>query len=269
MNDRPGSLRVRLHVAAVVAASLAGAARAVGGGALPVPCLPATCGPASPSFVTSGKASATESGNTLKITQSTSQATLNWSSFNIGSGYSVQFQQPAASSVALNRIFQQSPSSIFGQLTANGQIYLVNPNGFIFGPTSQVNAAGIIASSLGISDQTFQNGLLTPIQNVQNPQAALQSDGRTYELDNLGNPILGPDGQPIPVQVTVQHGAQMSTPGGRILLAGQSVSNAGTLSAPDGQVILAAGQSVYLQASTDPSLRGLVVEVDKIGRAHV
>src|SRR5215472_19384343 len=151
MGERHSNGKVRLHVAAVIAASLAHAARAVGGGALPVPCLPVSCGPTSPAFVTYGKASATESGSTLKITQSTSQATLNWSSFNIGSGYSVQFLQPASSSVALNRIFQQSPSSIFGQLTANGQIYLVNPNGFLFGPTAQVNAAGVIASSLGIS----------------------------------------------------------------------------------------------------------------------
>jgi filamentous hemagglutinin len=264
MNGRPVNRKVRLHVAAVITAPRAAASRAMSGGPLPVPCLPGSCGPTSPSFVTYGKASATESGNTLKVTQSTNLATLNWSSFNIGAGNTVQFQQPASSSVALNRIFQQSPSSIFGQLTANGQIYLVNPNGFLFGPTSQVNAAGIIASSLSISDQTFQNGLLTPIQNSQ---AALQSDGRTYELDSQGNPILGSDGQPIPVQVTVQQGAQISTPGGRILLAGQNVTNAGTLSAPDGQVILAAGQSVYLQASTDPSLRGLVVEVDKGGRA--
>lgn len=265
MNARPGNRSlVRLHVAAVLAASLAGATRAVAGGALPVPCVPGTCGPTSPSFVTFGKATASESGNNLKITQSTPLATLNWSSFNISTGNSVQFLQPASSSIALNRIYQQSPSSIFGQLSANGQIYLVNPNGFLFGPTSQVNAAGIIASSLGISDQTFQNGILTPIQNAQ---AALQSDGRTSQLDNVGNPILGPDGQPLPVQVVVQQGAQLSSPGGRILLAGQNVTNAGTLSAPDGQVVLAAGQAVYLQASTDPALRGLVVEVDKGGTA--
>src|SRR5690349_1530404 len=175
-----------------------------GAATLPVPCLPGACTSANaafasnPAFVSSGQATATQTGNSLTINQTTNQATLNWKSFNISADGKVQFVQPGASSIALNRIYDQSPSSILGQLTANGQIYLVNPNGFLFGPTSKVNAAGIIASSLGISDQTFQNGLLTPIQNSQ---AALQSDGRTYELDNLGNPILGSDGQPIPVQV--------------------------------------------------------------------
>ena len=266
MKARPGNRSpVRLHVAAIVAASLAGATRAIGGPPpLPVPCVVGTCGATSPSFVSYGKATATESGNKLKITQSTSDATLNWSSFNIGAGGTVQFAQPTANSIALNRIFQQSPSSIFGQLTANGQIYLVNPNGFLFGKTAEVNVAGLIASSLGISDSTLQNGLLTPILSSL---PALQSDGRTVVEDNEGNPVPGADGQPQPVRVVVEEGAQISAPGGRILLAGQSVDNAGTLSAPDGQVILAAGQSVYLQASSDPSLRGLVVEVDQGGTA--
>jgi filamentous hemagglutinin len=254
---------LRLVIASLLAIEL-GATRAMGAGPLPIPCVGANCGPSSPSFVTYGRATATETGNTLKVTQSTNEATLNWASFNIGPDGSVQFVQPTANSIALNRIYQESPSSIFGQLTANGQIYLVNPNGFLFGKTAQVNVAGLIASSLGISDSTFENGILTP---VENSQPALQSDGRTVVEDNGGNPILGPDGQPEPVEVVVQQGAQISAPGGRILLAGQNVTNAGTISAPDGQVILAAGQSVYLQASTDPSLRGLVVEVDQGGKA--
>jgi filamentous hemagglutinin len=247
------------RVAALFASScyFAFAAHSLAAGVqLPIPCL-GTCGPNNAPFVTAGKATATQSGKTLTVNQTSNQAILNWSSFNISADGKVQFNQPAASSIALNRIYDQNPSSIFGQLTANGQIYLVNPNGFLFGATARVNAAGVIASSLNISDATFNAGLLSPqLLQSQPSQPALQSD-----------PILGPDGQPLPVPVVVAAGAQISTPGGRILLAAPVVQNAGTLSAPDGQVVLAAGQKVYLQGSTDPSVRGLVVEVDQGGKA--
>ena len=77
-----------------------------------------------------------------------------------------------------------------------------------------------------------------------------------------GNPVLV-NGNPIPVQVVVAPGAQLTAAGqGRLLLTAQTVTNGGSLTAPDGQVILAAGTKVYLQADSDPSLRGLVVEVD-------
>ncbi len=74
--------------------------------------------------------------------------------------------------------------------------------------------------------------------------------------------MLDANGNPIAVKIDIAAGAQISAPGGRILIAAPTVNNAGTLSAPDGQIVLAAGQQVFLQASTDPALRGLVVEVD-------
>src|SRR5208283_2068228 len=160
------------------------------------------------------------------VRQLTPSAVLNWSSFDIGVGGSVAFQQPSATSVALNRIYQASPSSIFGELAANGQIYLVNPNGFLFGATASVNVAGLIASSLNISDSTFSNGILSALSNNQAP--ALQSDGRLYVTDSANNLVLDANGQPQAVQVLVQQGAQLSAAsGGRLLLAGQSVTNAG------------------------------------------
>jgi filamentous hemagglutinin len=243
--------------------------------ALPTPCAVAACGPTGPSkFVTGGTAGAAYSGNSLTVNQSSSSAILNWSSFDIGAGGSVAFKQPSSSSVALNRIFQASPSQIFGTLTANGQVYLINPNGFLFGSGSTVNVGGLLASSLplALSDTDFSNGILSPLQN-RNPVLAakvgntvfdsLAPNGRIDVLDMNGAPVLDANGNPIPVQVVVQPGAQLSAASqGRLLLAGQQVTNGGSLSAPDGQIILAAGTRVYLQASSDPSLRGLVVEVD-------
>jgi filamentous hemagglutinin family protein len=242
---------------------------------LPVPCLAGACSSynkatntTSPvaGFVTVGQASATQSGNTLTVTQSTNQALLNWSSFNVSADGKVVFQQPGATSIALNKIYQASPSAVFGTLSANGQVYLINPNGFVFGNGSVVNVAGLVASSLSLSsDSELTSGLLTPgAQSI--PGSALQSDGRSYVTDSSGHLVLDAQGQPQPVQVIVQSGAQLAAAdGGRLLLAGQSVVNGGSLSAPDGQIALAAGQSVYLAASGDPALRGLIVEVTGTG----
>ncbi len=214
-------------------------------------------------FVTSGQATAVQSGNTLTVNQTSAQAILNWSSFNVSADGKVVFQQPGATSVALNKIFQASPSAIFGQISANGQIYLINPNGFVFGATSSVNVAGLIASSMGFTqgDAALTTGFVTPA-GKSIPSSALTSDGRLYVVDASGNQVPDANGKPQPVQVVVQPGAQITAAsGGRVMLAGQQVVNGGTLTAPDGQIVLAAGQSIYLAASNDPQLRGLVVEV--------
>ena len=221
-------------------------------------------------FVTSGQATAVSSGNTLTVTQTSDQAILNWASFNVSADGRVAFKQPSSTSIALNKIYQASPSSIFGQVTANGQLYLINPNGFVFGSTATVNVAGLIASSLGLynGDAGLSAGILSAVGQAT-PQPELASDNRVSVLDANGN-MLDANGNVVtdpskaqPVRVVVQPGAQLSaTNGGRLLLAGQVVNNSGSLSAPDGQIVLAAGQSVYLQASTDSSLRGLIVEVN-------
>ena len=240
---------------------------------LPVPCAAASCAgnktpgfTAPTGFVTSGQATATQSGNTLTVSQTSNQAILNWSSFNVSADGKVVFNQPGATSIALNKIYQANPSTILGQVSANGQIYLINPNGFVFGANATVNVAGLVASSLGLTqgDSELAAGILSPAATTPAPQSAFSSDGRIYVTDSSGNLVLDAQGNKQPVQIVVQQGAQLNAAdGGRVLLAGQNVTNGGTLTAPDGQVILAAGQSVYLQASpsSDPTLRGLVVEV--------
>jgi filamentous hemagglutinin family protein len=224
----------------------------IAGTQLPVPCVATSCGSAVKGFVTTGSASAVQSGKTLSVSQTSNTATLNWSSFNISADGKVVFVQPASTSIALNRIFDTNPSSIFGTLSANGQIYLINANGFLFGSGATVNVGGLLASSLNLTDATFASGLLVP---GQTGQSALQSF-----VDASGN-VLSQG-------ITVQPGAQLTAAdGGRLLLAAPNVTNGGSLSAPDGQIILAAGQSLYLQASGQSDLRGLVVEVDNGGTA--
>ena len=108
--------------------------------------------------VISGAASIATSGAAMTINQSSDKLIANWQSFSIGSGNSVTFNQPGASSVALNRVTGQDASQILGSLTANGQVFLVNPNGIAIGKTGSVQTGGFVASTLGISDANFLAG---------------------------------------------------------------------------------------------------------------
>ena len=94
--------------------------------------------------------------NQMTIYQTQSQAIIDWSSFNIGANASVYFNQQGNTSwAALNRIWDANPSQIYGHLTADGKIYLINQNGILFGPGSQVNVYGLVASSLNLSIDNF------------------------------------------------------------------------------------------------------------------
>jgi filamentous hemagglutinin family protein len=111
------------------------------------------------SWVSAGAATLATSGNTLTVTQTTSNATYNWQTFNIGTGGVVRFDQPDETSIALNRIFQADPARILGQLSSNGRVYLLNRNGILFGQGAQVDVRGLVASSLDLSPEALQLGI--------------------------------------------------------------------------------------------------------------
>ena len=97
--------------------------------------------------VSAGDVSATRpTAQSLVLNQASGKAVLDWQSFNIGAGEAVRFVQPAASSVVLNRVAAGNPSSIYGSLTANGQVFLVNPAGVMFAPGAQVDVGSLVAS---------------------------------------------------------------------------------------------------------------------------
>lgn len=96
--------------------------------------------------------------NLMQINQSSQQAILNWQDFSIAANQTVNIQQPNASAALLNRVVGQNTSQIQGQLNANGQVYLINPNGVVFGKTAQVDVGGLIASTHNISNADFMNG---------------------------------------------------------------------------------------------------------------
>ncbi|KAG0736851.1 hypothetical protein G6F24_018183 [Rhizopus arrhizus] len=94
----------------------------------------------------------------MTINQQTGKMAVDWQSFSIGKGNSGTINQPGRDSVALNRVLGPDVSVIQGALNANGQVFLVNPNGVVFTPTAQVNVGGIVASTLNISTQDFLAG---------------------------------------------------------------------------------------------------------------
>ena len=95
---------------------------------------------------------------TTRVNQDSQDAIINWERFDVGVNESVEFDQPGASARALNRVVQHNPSEIRGSLTADGQIYLVNPAGILFGPSSTVNAAKLYAAAGGMSNEDFLAG---------------------------------------------------------------------------------------------------------------
>ena len=213
----------------------------------------------------------------VTIKQTTQQALLNWDTFNVGKNTTLTFDQTKGGAdvgkwIAFNRITDPSgnPTQILGRIKAAGQVYIINPNGIIFGAGSQVNARGLTASSLPINANLIQRGLLN------NPDAQFLFSGLSIPGGADGTPNFDPG--PLPSggkygDVTVQAGALLKSPagsggnGGRIMLVGPNVTNNGTISTESGQTILAAGLQVGVAAhdGSDPSLRGLDVWIGAVG----
>ncbi|AMM25089.1 hypothetical protein AX767_12480 [Variovorax sp. PAMC 28711] len=97
-------------------------------------------------------------GLAMRIDQTSNRAILNWQTFSIGALDRVNIAQPGATSVLLNRVTGAQASTIAGQLTANGHVFLVNPAGVTFANGSQVSVGGLVASTLAISNSNFMGG---------------------------------------------------------------------------------------------------------------
>ncbi len=235
-----------LAVLALISAGGAGAPKSYAG-QLPVPCSTGACGANGPNaWLGSGLATLASTSNKMTVTQTSQTAQLNWASFNVSAGSTVTFAQPSSSAIALNRIYQANPAQIFGALNANGVVYLLNQNGILFGAGSQINVGGLVASSLNLSPSALTNGIAS---SASQGLPAFQP-----YTDSNGNPLVsGP--------VTVQSGASITSASGQVLMFAPTVSNQGTIMTPDGQTILGAGQSIFLTDSTDPNIRGLLIEV--------
>jgi filamentous hemagglutinin family protein len=105
-----------------------------------------------------GSASINSSGSSININQASNRVAINWNTFDIGANATVNFIQPNANAVALNRVNSSNPSQIFGNLNANGQVYLLNSAGVYFAPGASVNVGGIVATTKSMDDASFMQG---------------------------------------------------------------------------------------------------------------
>jgi filamentous hemagglutinin family protein len=176
--------------------------------------------------VTAGQATVSRpNGTTTLINQTSNRAAIDWQSFNVPAGTSVQFQQPGSSAVALNRIHGSSPSTVAGNLTANGQVWFINPNGMLFGQGAQVNVGGLVASTAGMSNADFMAG-----------RSAFDQPGR-------------------PGAAIVNEGEIRTARGGYAVLAGERVDNRGVVEAELGTVVLGGAKTYALDFHGDRLLR--------------
>jgi filamentous hemagglutinin family protein len=198
---------------------------------------------AAPHAVLAGPAGATVVSGQVQITQPNAQTTVvrqgsdkaivNWTSFSVGAGESVQFQQPGANSVALNRVTSAAtPSEIYGSLSANGKVFLINPAGIVFGRTASVDVGSLVASTLNIRDDDFLAG-----------RYVFTDGGGAGAVRNQGS--------------------LSAAERGTIALLGAQVNNEGTITARLGTVGLAAGGKVSLDFSSD-GLTRIVVDAASI-----
>ena len=167
--------------------------------------------------VVQGAASISQTAASMSIVQGSAKAAINWNTFDIGVGAKVHIVQPGSGSVLLNRVTSANPSQIFGQLNANGQVVLVNPNGIVFGQDGSVSASSFTASTLGISDADFLAG-----------NNRFQRNGSAAAVVNQGT---------------------ISTTGGYVALLGASVSNEGRIQTQGGTAYLAAAETIKIPVS--------------------
>jgi filamentous hemagglutinin family protein len=188
--------------------------------------------PTAPSVV-QGSANVTRPGaGQMNVQQNSQNVVINWQSFSIGANGRVVFNQPNAQSVALNRVTGSDPSAIFGSLAANGKVFLVNPNGVLFGAGASVNVGGLVASTLNISDSDFAAGRYSFTRGSAAP-ASVVNEGNLH-----------------------------AAPGGVIALVGSTASNRGTIDAPQGTAALVSGKTVTLDFQGDGLTQLRVTEAD-------
>ncbi len=177
--------------------------------------------------VAAGQAAISVQGKTLNVVN-TPGTVINWQGFSIAADEAARFQQQSAASSVLNRVTGQDPSAILGKLQSNGRVFVINPNGIVFGPGAQIDVAGLVASSLHMSNADFLGGRLQ-----------FREQGSAGAVVNQG---------------------EIRTPlGGQVYLVAPRVENHGIITTPGGDIVLAAGRKVEIVDAKNPSIRIEVV----------
>lgn len=207
--------------------------------------------------VTHGASSISQpNANTMHINQTTPKSIINWQGYSIGTGQTVQYFQPNSGSISLNRVTGVAPSEIFGQLLANGQVWVINPNGLLVGEGASINVGSFLSSTLNITNEGFINGNYTFINTT----------GSLSSISNSGNITSAQSGYVVLISPSITNEGNISSNLGKAYLvsadevtlnfAGNDligftidkaaaasalgINNSGTITADGGQAILSA-----------------------------
>ena len=159
--------------------------------------------------ISAGDASIAQHGKITNIQQNSQKAAINWQTFGIKADETVNFKQPNAQAVILNRVIGNEKSVIDGAMNANGKVFISNPNGMIIGKNAQINVGALLATTAKIKDQDFMNGFF-------------KFDQATGDITQLGD-----------IKVPT---------GGVVALIAPIVANKGNITAPQGKVLLASAE---------------------------
>lgn len=179
----------------------------------------ALANPTNPTVV-NGNVSFSENGSALNITNSPG-AIIDWQDFSIQNGELTRFIQQNNQSSVLNRVIGQLPSNILGELSSNGKVFLINPNGLLIGAGARIDTAGFLGSSLDISNDDFLAGKMH-----------FKGDGG--KIVNQGYIHAGKDGE--------------------VVLIAPQIENSGIIETQSGQILLAAGREVKLTSLNDANI---------------
>ena len=178
--------------------------------------------------IRSGNGSIVEQGQTMTVQQNSNRMAIDWTQFNIAKNETIRYAQPDKNAVALNRVTGGQQSLIEGNLNANGHVFLVNPNGVVFGKNASVDVGGLVASTARFADDTMNH-------------FGSSQDSLNLAVDNENNAAVINEGI-------------IRAQGGLVALHASNVENSGTITDDGGTVALTAAKNLNLSSDADGKL---------------
>ena len=178
--------------------------------------------------IRSGNGSIVEQGQTMTVQQNSNRMAIDWTQFDIAKNETVRYTQPDKNAVSLNRVTGGQQSLIEGNLNANGHVFLVNPNGVVFGKNASVDVGGLVASTARLSDDTMN-------------RFGSSQDSLNLAVDNENNAAVINEGI-------------IKAQGGLVALHASNVENSGTIVSDGGMVALTAAKNLNLSSDADGKL---------------
>lgn len=178
--------------------------------------------------IRSGQGSISQDGKNMTVLQNSDRMAIDWTKFDIAKDETVRYAQPDRNAISLNRVTGGQQSVIAGNLNANGNVALVNPNGVVFTKNSSVDVGGLVASTARLNDEAMKN--------FGNGKDSL---GLSLDKDSTA---------------AVINEGQIKAQGGLVALHAANVENKGTITNEGGTLAMAAAKNLTLSAADDDKL---------------